>query len=208
MPARSPLSHPSGKNKSCLSPFSFSALRLSFFGTERSAIPPRIVATMNGKRLHDSGQLDQWPAVAQQNGWKRDEWDKWVNDPERQGRIPADFRGRGKYLEQFFCGGIGALLGLIALGYWFINKDRVFRTDEEAVYMPPAARASPSTPSPGWARRNGRTKATPPCSTKSTTAKAASCSTITNSTATPRTRFSRRSRRSSWRGTPDGTRRF
>jgi hypothetical protein len=92
------------------------------------------------KRFHDAGQLDQWPAFAQQNGWKHDEWDKWLDDPHQQGKIPADFRGPGKYHEQFAFGSLGALLGLIALGYWFTQKDRVLRTDDEAVYSPAGTR--------------------------------------------------------------------
>src|SRR5580704_13714843 len=30
------------------------------------------------KRFYDAGQLDQWPAVAEQHGWKVDEWQKWL----------------------------------------------------------------------------------------------------------------------------------
>ncbi len=89
------------------------------------------------KRFHDAGQLDQWPAVAQQHGWKVDEWQKWLDDPHQQGKpLPPDFRGRGKYLEQFICGTFSGLLGLVALAYWLSQKGRTVRTDETAVYSP------------------------------------------------------------------------
>ncbi len=92
------------------------------------------------KRHHDSGQLDQWPAYAREHGWKIDEWKKWLDDPHQQGRIPNDRHGRGKYLEQFVCGGILSILGLIALAYWLMQKGRVLRSDAEAVYSPAGTR--------------------------------------------------------------------
>jgi len=92
------------------------------------------------KHFHDAGNLEQWQAVALQNGWKSDEWEKWLADPHQQGRIPADYRGHGKYIEQFVCGTIALALGLVTLAYWFTQKDRVVRTDEEAVYSPAGTR--------------------------------------------------------------------
>jgi hypothetical protein len=89
------------------------------------------------KRLKDASGLDQWPAIAQQHGWKVDEWPKWLESPHQQGKpVPPDVHGPGKYLEQFTCGTFAGLLGLVALGYWLSQKGRSVRTDETAVYSP------------------------------------------------------------------------
>lgn len=92
------------------------------------------------KNYHDAGKLDEWQAVAQRNGWKSDEWEKWLSDPHQQGKVPEDYRGRGKYIEQFVCGSFAFTLGLVVLAYWYTQKDRVLRTDEEAVYSPAGSR--------------------------------------------------------------------
>jgi len=88
------------------------------------------------KSYHDDGRLAEWPAHAQQKGWKADEWQKWLDDPHQQGQIPAERFGRGKILEQFVCGGVVGLLGLITFTYWFSQKDRKLRSDAEAAYAP------------------------------------------------------------------------
>src|SRR5687768_3138127 len=81
------------------------------------------------KSYHDSGRLDDWPAYAAQKGWQADEWRKWLDDPHQQGKIPAERHGPGKILEQFVCGGLLALIGLVVFVYWLAQKGRVLRTD-------------------------------------------------------------------------------
>jgi hypothetical protein len=88
------------------------------------------------KTYHDSGRLEEWPAYAQQKGWKSDEWQQWLDDPHQRGHLPEERHAPGKILEQFVCGGIIAFLALIAYAYWYTQKDRSVRTDEEAVFTP------------------------------------------------------------------------
>ncbi|MEP6671158.1 MAG: hypothetical protein ABJF10_18500 [Chthoniobacter sp.] len=92
------------------------------------------------KKYNDAGTLADWPAVAQEHGWKSDEWKAWLNDPHQQGRVPADYHGHAKIVEQFACGGFALVLGLIVLTYWLTQKGRVLRTDEAAVYSPAGTR--------------------------------------------------------------------
>ncbi len=92
------------------------------------------------KQYHDEGKLSEWPEIAKQKGWKSNEWDAWLNDPHQQGRVPEFRWGHGKYTEQFVCGSFAFTVGLIVLTYWLSQKNRVVRTDEEAVYSPDGTR--------------------------------------------------------------------
>jgi hypothetical protein len=105
------------------------------------------------KKYQDSGQMAEWPAIAQQHGWKTDEWNEWLSDPHQQGLVRADRWGRGKYIEQFVCGAFALTVGLIVLAYWLIQKNRVLRTDAEAVYTP-AGRRIPFEAITGLGKKN------------------------------------------------------
>jgi hypothetical protein len=92
------------------------------------------------KNHHDAGKLEEWPAYAKQKGWKADEWKKWLDDPHQQGRVPAERWAPGKITEQYVCGIIGAFFGLVAYAFWWTQKGRTVRTDEEAVFTPSGTR--------------------------------------------------------------------
>jgi hypothetical protein len=92
------------------------------------------------KSYHDTGRLEEWPAYAQQKGWKVDEIQKFLDDPHQKGLIPDERWPRGKILEQYVCGGVVSFLTLITFGYWLSQKDRTVRTDGEAVFAPSGKR--------------------------------------------------------------------
>jgi hypothetical protein len=71
-------------------------------------------------------RLSEWPAYAKSRGW--------VEKPPEKLFKPQDING------QYFFGSLGVLVGLIVLIYWFGQKGRILRTDEEAVYTPAGTR--------------------------------------------------------------------
>jgi hypothetical protein len=77
-------------------------------------------------RLVKSGHEAEWPALATSRGWT-------TTVPHKFFR-PMDIR------MQWICGTFGGLLGLISLIYWFTQKSRTLRTDEEAAYSPAGTR--------------------------------------------------------------------
>lgn len=92
------------------------------------------------KSYEDSGRKEEWKTHAQAKGWKADEWQKWLDDPHQRGQVPAERWARGKIVEQFAWGGVMALLGLGALAYWLVQKDRMLRSDPEGVTTPAGRR--------------------------------------------------------------------
>jgi len=78
------------------------------------------------QELVKSGRENEWPAVAAQHHWTT--------------KVPEKFYSIGDIRMQWICGTFGALLGLVSLAYWFTQKDRVLRTDGEAVYSPAGTR--------------------------------------------------------------------
>jgi hypothetical protein len=86
----------------------------------------------------DEGREAEWPAYAASRDWKADEWTKFVKD--HGNRMPEIPFPRGKIIEQFVCAGLTTIFGLITLAYWFGQKGRILRTDDEAVYTPAGTR--------------------------------------------------------------------
>jgi len=76
--------------------------------------------------LVKSGRESEWPTVAKSHGWTE--------------KLPHKYYGSGDLAMQWVCGGFATVLGLISLAYWFTQKDRVLRTDAEAVYSPAGTR--------------------------------------------------------------------
>lgn len=71
-------------------------------------------------------RLSEWPAYAKSRGW--------VEKPPEKLFKPQDVIG------QYVFGSLGALIGAIVLAYWFTQKGRVLRTDEDVVYTPAGTR--------------------------------------------------------------------
>ena len=78
------------------------------------------------EELVKGGRETEWPKVASEHNWT-------AEVPHKLYR-PIDLR------TQRICGAIATLLGLVSLAYWFTHKDRVLRTDAEAVYSPAGTR--------------------------------------------------------------------
>jgi hypothetical protein len=74
------------------------------------------------EQLVKSRREGEWAAVAKDHDWTD--------------AVPHKFFGPGDIRMQWICGTFGALLGLVSLAYWFTQKNRVLRTDDQAVYSP------------------------------------------------------------------------
>ena len=77
-------------------------------------------------KFRDGGNLQDWPAFARERGWNE-------KAPEHAFTV-AQING------QFLYGALGTLSGLIALAFWFTQKGRVLRTDDDAVTTPSGTR--------------------------------------------------------------------
>ena len=71
-------------------------------------------------------RLSEWPTYAKSRGW--------VEKPPEKLFKPQDV------IVQYVFGSLGALIGAIVLAYWFTQKGRVLRTDEDVVYTPAGTR--------------------------------------------------------------------
>jgi len=78
------------------------------------------------EELVKSDRESEWASVAASHNWTTEVPHKLYKTP--------DIR------MQWICGTFAALLGLVSLAYWFTQKDRTLRTDEEAVYSPAGTR--------------------------------------------------------------------
>jgi hypothetical protein len=65
-------------------------------------------------------KLDEWPAYARGHGW--------VEQP------PEKLYGSGDIIGQYVIAGLAFSIGILILTYWFTQRVRVLRMDEEAVY--------------------------------------------------------------------------
>jgi len=78
------------------------------------------------EQYEKDGRIGEWPAYAQSRGWSAEKPHKFYD---------ADAVGL-----QITLSAVCAALGGIALAYWFVQKGRVLRSDEEAVYSPTGTR--------------------------------------------------------------------
>jgi hypothetical protein len=92
------------------------------------------------KKFHDANQENEWMAFADQEGWKRNEWNQFLADHHLTAKPPEVAYGSEKISGQFLFGSLTAGLGVIILVYWLTQIGRVLRTDEEAVYTPAGVR--------------------------------------------------------------------
>jgi hypothetical protein len=78
------------------------------------------------EELVKSDHETEWPALAQSHGWTD--------------KVPHKYYRSSDLWMQGICGGFATLLGFVAIAYWFTQKGRILRTDEEAVYSPAGTR--------------------------------------------------------------------
>jgi hypothetical protein len=77
-------------------------------------------------KFRDEGKLQDWPDYAKQHGWVE--------------KAPEHAFTEAQIIGQYLYGTLGAIAGLITLLYWFGQKGRVLRLEEEAVTTPAGTR--------------------------------------------------------------------
>ena len=97
-----------------------------FSGMERSATRGANERFFAWAKFREEGQLQNWPAYAKERGW--------VEKPPDHAFSPHQIQG------QFIYGTLAALSGLLVLGHWFSQRNRVLRADDEAVITPAGTR--------------------------------------------------------------------
>lgn len=97
-----------------------------FFWDEFVGWPSSNARWLAHDELVKSGHEEEWPALAKSHGWTSE--------------VPHKFYTSKDLYGQAVCGGLAALLGFVALAYWFTQKGRVLRSDAEAVYSPAGTR--------------------------------------------------------------------
>ena len=78
------------------------------------------------EKFKNGEHLGDWPAYARDHGWNE--------TPPHKFYQPSDIAG------QFFFGGLALLVGSWALVFWMMQKGRMIRMDEQAVYTPAGVR--------------------------------------------------------------------
>ena len=78
------------------------------------------------EKFKEADRVSEWPDYAKGRGWSA--------TPEHKLLTHEDIVG------QFAFGGLAALLGVITLAYWAIQKGRVVKTDADAVRTPAGTR--------------------------------------------------------------------
>ncbi len=78
------------------------------------------------EKFKTEDRASEWPDYAKSRGWSA--------TPEHKLLTHEDIVG------QFAFGGLAALLGVITLAYWAIQKGRVVKTDADAVHTPAGTR--------------------------------------------------------------------
>lgn len=76
--------------------------------------------------LERAGRLSEWPAVAVSHGWTTEKPHKYYTEGDLDFQLGSSV--------------VTALLGVFSILFWFTQKDRLFRTDAEAVYTPKGVR--------------------------------------------------------------------
>lgn len=69
---------------------------------------------------------EEWPALAAKHDWTTE--------------VPHKLYNVGAIRMQWICGTFAVLLGVVSLAYWFTQKNRTLRTDDDAVYSPAGTR--------------------------------------------------------------------
>jgi hypothetical protein len=93
-------------------------------------------------QLEGEGRGAEWKDYAKSHGW-----------PE----VLPKIHSRNDIIGQYAIAGIALLVGLILLSYWFTQRHRTLRADEEAVYTPGGNRV-PFTSIVGVGKKNWEAK--------------------------------------------------
>ena len=78
------------------------------------------------EKFKEADRVSEWPDFAKSQGWSA--------TPEHKLLTHEDIVG------QFAFGGLAALLGVITLTYWAVQKGRIVKTDADAVHTPAGTR--------------------------------------------------------------------
>jgi hypothetical protein len=103
-----------------------------FFFDGAKGYPGKNARYAEWKRFHDADKESEWPAFAAQKGWVADEWTKFVKAHEMKEPYPPHAYSPEQIQGQFLCGALCAVAGAIMLAYFFTQKGRVLRLDDEA----------------------------------------------------------------------------
>lgn len=78
------------------------------------------------EKYEKAGKIGEWPAYAKSRGWTAEK--------------PHKFHKAEDITVQIALAGALGVLGVIALAFWYLQKSRIVRSDEEAVYAPNGTR--------------------------------------------------------------------
>ena len=97
-----------------------------FFYDGKIGYPKKNERWRDYEKFKEADRVSEWPDYAKGRGWSA--------TPEHKLLTHEDIVG------QFAFGGLAALLGVITLAYWAIQKGRVVKTDADAVHTPAGTR--------------------------------------------------------------------
>ena len=97
-----------------------------FFYDGKIGYPKKNERWREYEKFKEADRVSEWPDYAKSRGWSA--------TPEHKLLTHEDIVG------QFAFGGLAALLGVITLAYWAIQKGRMVKTDAEAVHTPAGTR--------------------------------------------------------------------
>ncbi len=118
----------------------FIAFGCYFFWDGAIGYPRKNERYAEWKRFRDEGRSADWPALAEQKGWKVDEWPKYADEHGWKEPYPPVALGPEKIKEQYFFGALWTAIGLGILAYWAQQVRRVLKIDDEAVITPAGTR--------------------------------------------------------------------
>ncbi|HEX8294826.1 MAG TPA: hypothetical protein VF593_00875 [Chthoniobacteraceae bacterium] len=93
-----------------------------FFYDGKFAWPKSNERWLAHDQFKKENRMAEWPSYAQSRGW--------------EAKPPEKYHDRDALFMQLLLGTLAALGGAAMLIYWLIQKERMFRTDAEAVYTP------------------------------------------------------------------------
>jgi hypothetical protein len=97
-----------------------------FYWDGKIGYPRRNERWLAYEKLKTEDRISEWPADAASRGWTD--------------IVPEKFYGRGDILMQYICAGAFGCFGLLVLGYWAAQKDRVLKTAEGVLFEPSGKR--------------------------------------------------------------------